>query len=106
MYPAGYILDMEYKLTSIKKFDKWLNKLKDQSTKRKILSRLDYISFSGNLGDHKQISQNLYELRFFFGGGIRVYFTIRDKKIVLLLAGGDKSSQEKDIKQALKLIQD
>jgi len=58
---------MEYMLRSTKNFQKWLRRVKDQSTKRKILVRLDRMA-NGNFGDYKQISPALFELRFFFGG--------------------------------------
>lgn len=61
---------------------------------------------NGNLGDHKQISGQLFELRFFFGPGFRVYYTFKDNSIILLLIGGDKSSQSNDIKKATQLIDD
>jgi len=48
----------------------------------------------------------LYELRFFGGAGIRIYYTIKGKSVVLLLTGGDKSSQEDDIKKAVKMIEE
>jgi putative addiction module killer protein len=57
----------------------------------------------GSFGDHKIISANLFELRMFFGPGFRVYFTIQGRKIIFLLAGGDKSTQKKDIAKAKEL---
>ena len=58
----------------------------------------------GNFGDHKQLSTQLYELRFVVGGGLRIYYTIRGKKIILLLTGGNKSSQSKDIATAKDML--
>ncbi len=58
----------------------------------------------GHFGDHKQISKDLFELRFFFGPGYRIYYTIRDDTIIFLLAGGDKSIQELDIKRAKEFL--
>lgn len=66
---------------------------------------LDRVSY-GNLGDCKTIADNLFELRCFFGGGIRLYFTIRQLQIVLLLVGGNKNSQERDIERAKKILED
>jgi putative addiction module killer protein len=57
----------------------------------------------GNLGDHKQIEGTLFELRFFFGSGYRVYFGKDGDTLILLLCGGDKSSQTKDIESAKRL---
>ena len=94
---------MRYELRSTRNFQKWLRKVRDQRTKEKILVRLDRMA-NGNFGDYKQISSSLLELRFFFGGGIRIYYTIRNNQIVLLLIGGDKSSQKNDIRRAQKML--
>ena len=94
---------MTYSLRSTKAFQKWLHKMRDQVTKRKVLARLERIK-NGNFGDYKQISPDLFELRFFFGGGLRIYYTVRDSQIVLLLIGGDKSSQSSDIEKAQRML--
>lgn len=60
----------------------------------------------GAFGDHKIIDANLFELRMFFGPGYRVYFTIRGREIIFLLAGGDKSTQTKDIAKAKELLEE
>jgi putative addiction module killer protein len=60
----------------------------------------------GNLGDYRTLGEGLYELRFFFGPGFRIYFTIRQGTIVFLLCGGDKSSQSKDIQKARQIMED
>lgn len=101
----GYIGGMRYELESTDIFDKWLNRLKDSSTKTRILARLSRIE-NGNFGDTKPISQDLFELRFFFGSGLRIYYTIQDGRVVVLLAGGDKSTQSKDINKALQLLKE
>ena len=94
---------MSYELHTTKDFDKWLRKLKDRSTKRKILARLVRIE-NGNFGDYKQIHADLFELRFFFGGGLRIYYTIRNNRIVVLLVGGNKSSQQGDIQKTQSIL--
>ena len=94
---------MNYLLNSADQFDKWLSKLKDRSVKIKVMSRLARVE-NGNFGDHKQISTDLFELRFFFGSGLRIYYTIQNKQVVFLLAGGDKSTQNKDIDLAKDLL--
>ncbi len=66
----------------------------------KRLARLEI----GNFGDHKQLAEGLFELRFFLGPGYRIYYTIKKQKIILLLTAGDKSSQQKNIDQALAII--
>jgi putative addiction module killer protein len=94
---------MKYELKSTEVFEKWLSKVKDRSGKIKILARLDRIQ-NGNFGDCKQIGKELYELRFFFGPGYRVYYTIKNNSVVILLAGGDKASQTKNIEKAKMLL--
>ncbi len=94
---------MEYEITSTNIFDKWFSRLKDRSIKRRILARLACIE-NGNFGDHKSIDTNIFELRFFFGGGLRIYYTIQDCRIVLFLVGGDKSSQSHDIEKSKQLL--
>tara|TARA_B100000614_G_scaffold235040_1_gene231520 strand:- start:103 stop:402 length:300 start_codon:yes stop_codon:yes gene_type:complete len=96
---------MKYALESTGQYDKWFRKLKDGSSKIKILARLSRIE-NGNFGDFKQLGSNLYELRLFFGPGFRIYYTIRGGRIVLLLAGGDKSSQQQDIEKAEVLLKE
>ena len=85
-------------------FDKWLNSLKDKTIVARILSRL-YRAEKGNFGDTKPVGTNLFEMRFFFGSGYRLYYTIKDEKVIFLLCGGDKSSQKKDIEHAKKLME-
>ena len=94
---------MQYEILSTDVLNKWFGKLKDAGVKQKILSRLARVE-NGNLGDCKQITQHLFELRFFFAGGLRIYYAIRGDRIILLLTGGDKSTQDKDIDRAEKLL--
>lgn len=82
-------------------FNEWLLTL-EKSDKLRILRRLDRITM-GNFGDHKQVSSNVYELRFFFGSGYRIYFAKDGDMLVVLLCGGDKDSQSKDIESAKRL---
>ena len=97
------MLSMKYELRSSKQYDKWFAKLKDSSIKIKVLARLDRVE-NGNFGDFKQIGSNLFELRFFFGSGLRIYYTIQEGRVLFLLAGGDKSTQSKDIERAAELL--
>ena len=94
---------MKYILETTVYFDNWLSKQRDTATKIKILARLSRVE-NGNFGDFKQLGPNLFELRLFFSPGFRIYYTIRGGKIVLLLVGGDKTSQAKDIKRAKALL--
>lgn len=82
-------------------FIEWLESFhKDKVTKHRIEVRLDRVLL-GNLGDHHPVGEGVSELRFDFGPGYRIYYGIEENKIVLLLCGGDKSSQKKDIKKAI-----
>ncbi|MBU1660517.1 MAG: type II toxin-antitoxin system RelE/ParE family toxin [Chloroflexi bacterium] len=80
-------------------FTNWLNNLRDPRTRRRILKRLWRLE-SKNCGDCKPVGDGVIELRFFFGSGYRVYFGEDGDKIVVLLFGGDKSSQCRDIQKA------
>ena len=80
-------------------FSKWLNDLRDPGIRRRILKRLIRVE-NGNYGDYKNVGGGVYDLRFFFGSGFRVYFGEDGKTIVVLLCGGDKDSQRIDIQKA------
>lgn len=82
-------------------FDRWFEDL-DVQTQARIDVRLDRISL-GNFGDYKSVGEGVYELRFFFGSGYRIYYGLVDKRIVLLLIGGSKKRQNRDIKIAQRL---
>ena len=83
-----------------KPFIEWLESLKDKTARYRIKERLDRVSL-GNLGDYKAIGEGVFELRFTFGAGYRIYFGQDADSIILLLSGGNKSSQKQDIKKAL-----
>ena len=80
-------------------FTEWLEGLRDQQGRRRILRRLRWIE-QGNFGDCRFLQEGVYELRLFFGPGYRVYFGKSEENIVVLLCGGDKSRQDEDIKLA------
>ena len=80
-------------------FTEWLKSLRDQRTRKRIQNRIARI-VSGNLGDHKSVGDGVFELRLDFGPGYRIYFGEVDNTIILLLCGGDKSSQNRDIERA------
>ena len=86
-------------------YDEWFESLKDRKIKDRIYSRFDRLLI-GNFGDYKQVDTDLYELRFFFGSGIRIYFTKQSGQIIILLCGGNKSTQSKDIKKAKELLKE
>ena len=70
-----------------------------------MLARLDRVAL-GNLGDYKQLNDNIFKLRLFFGSGYRIYYTIRNNQIILLLCGGDKKTQSKDIKRVIVILKE
>lgn len=81
-----------------KPFLDWFEKL-DLKNQAKISARLERIEI-GHYGDFKKLKNSINELRFFTGSGYRIYFAEENNKIIILLIGGDKSTQEKDIKKA------
>jgi putative addiction module killer protein len=80
-------------------FTDWVEGLRDGMTRKRILARLTRLE-SGNFGDCKPVGDGVSELRMFFGSGYRVYFAESINDLVILLCGGDKSSQDTDIQQA------
>ena len=96
---------MEVQLFHIKKtevFSKWYKQLKDIYAKKKNALRITQTEL-GNFGDFKSIGDGVYEMRIDYGPGYRIYYTKEDKLIVLLLVGGDKTTQQKDIELAKEL---
>jgi putative addiction module killer protein len=89
-----------YKTDSGKEpFEDWLTKIKDKTTKARIRRRVDRLSF-GHEGDCKSVGNGVYELRLMFGSGYRIYYGKSGDIVIVLLLGGDKGSQEEDIKKA------
>ena len=84
-------------------FAKWFKRLKDSDAKSRINLRIRRIALTGNLGDCKPVEDGIYEPRINYGPGYRMYFAQRGKEIILLLIGGDKFSQQRDIKKAKEL---
>jgi putative addiction module killer protein len=87
------------------KFRRWLNKLKDEKGKAKIVSRINRL-MEGLPGDVAPVSQGISELRIHDGPGYRMYFHPHGNKAIVLLAGGDKSTQSRDIKTARRILED
>jgi len=83
-------------------FKEWIRGLKDRIAQAVINARIRRVS-AGNFGDVEPVGGNVSELRIDYGPGYRVYFTKRGREIVLLLCGGDKSSQSRDVKIARKI---
>ena len=94
-----------FRLAETAVFSCWLGGLKDHRAKAAIVFRLRQVA-AGHWGDVKSVGGGVSELRWHIGPGYRVYFTRRGQQIVLLLAGGDKSSQTQDIAKAQKLAKE
>jgi putative addiction module killer protein len=104
MYLFGYNAFV-YSVFRTDEFDKWLGKLRDAKGKARIIARIRSAEL-GNLGDVSSVGGNISEMRIHFGPGYRVYFTLRGKQLIILLLGGDKSSQKRDINKAKSLAAD
>lgn len=83
-------------------FDDWLSALKDYKAVAKISARVERLAL-GNPGDVKPVGEGISEMRIPYGPGYRVYYTQTGKEVVLLLCGGDKATQDKDIKRAKEI---
>ena len=80
----------------------WINELKDRSARARIQVRVDRLAH-GNPGQHRNLTNGLSELKIGVGAGYRVYYTPRGEELIILLVGGDKSSQQNDIARAQEL---
>jgi putative addiction module killer protein len=83
-------------------FARWIDKLSDIRARARILVRIERLSM-GNAGDMKSVGRGVWELRIDYGPGYRVYYTKMGQTVIILLAGGNKSTQAKDIKAALRI---
>ena len=90
---------MEFEIEKTKAFDKWLKKMKDRQAMLAILKRLNRVQI-GNFGDYKSVGGGVSEMRVDHGPGYRLYYTVRENRIVFMLYGGHKKSQKNDIKKA------
>lgn len=87
-------------------FKGWLAKLKDRQAIARINARIRRVAESGNFGDAKSARDGVSEMRIDYGPGYRIYFVQRGPVIVILLAGGDKRTQDADIKRAIEIAKD
>lgn len=94
---------MEIRQTEV--FAHWLRGLHDRQARARIQVRIDRLQL-GLLGDVKPVGEGVSELRVDFGPGYRVYFVRRGKELIILLAGGDKRTQDRDIKRAIELARE
>jgi len=91
-----------YIIKQLPQFKAWLLGLKDGMTRRRLARRLEKAQ-NGNLGDIKPVGDGVFEMREHFGPGWRMYYTQRDGILIVMLGGGDKSSQNEDIARAQSL---
>lgn len=89
-----------YFIEKTEEFDKWLRKLKDLRAKAKIIFRIQKLEEEEHLGDVKSVGDGISEIRINYAKGYRIYFKLYGDKIIILLIGGDKSTQSTDIKKA------
>ena len=92
-----------FALEQTETFCKWRTALRDERARAAIASRLDRLAY-GHAGDVAPVGEGIGELRIHYGPGYRIYFHRRGKTVILLLCGGDKGSQAKDIKLAKRLL--
>jgi putative addiction module killer protein len=102
---------MDYTVTMLEviqseTYARWFEKLKDRQAKARINARIRRLEVTGNFGDVKPVREGVSELRIDHGPGYRIYFMQKGTILVLLLAGGDKSTQTADIKTAIKIAND
>ncbi len=112
MYLVGYntqCMEIEieiYEMSSGKRpFEAWFEDIREILTRAKVLTRLDRLKL-GNFGDCKNVGDGVSELRIHYGPGIRIYYSKIGNKVVLLLCGGEKRSQVKDINRAKEYLRD
>jgi len=101
MYPFDYACLM-FIIKTIPEFDAWLDGLKNRTTRLRLSRRLDKAQ-RGNWGDIKPVSDGVFEMREHFGPGWRMYYVQRNNVLIVMLGGGNKNTQAKDIKKAIEL---
>lgn len=104
MYPFGYNMSM-YSVIETEEFSEWLSKLKDRMTRARLIARLAKARL-GNLGDIKPVGEGVFEMREFFGPGWRMYYVEQAGAIVLMLGGGDKANQSRDIQRTIDMAKE
>lgn len=91
-----------YEIRKTEAYALWLDNLRDIRARAKVLARVERLA-AGNPGDVSPVGKGVSELRIDYGPGYRVYYTMRGRELIILLAGGDKNTQAADIKKALSL---
>lgn len=93
---------MTYTVKRLEEFSDWLKGLKDGLTRLRLIKRLRKVQL-GNLGDVESVGEGVYEMREHFGPGWRMYFVQRAGVLIVMVGGGDKSTQQTDINRAIEL---
>ena len=102
--PVNYSSQVS-KVVRSESFDRWLRKLKDRRAAARVLVRIDRLA-AGNPGDVKPVGEGISELRINYGPGYRIYYLQDGDKLIVLLCGGDKSTQDDDIKNARRIAKE
>ena len=93
---------MSFKIALLPEFEAWLASIKDGITRQRLIRRLERVE-EGTLGDVQPVGEGVSEMREHFGAGWRMYFVQRGAQMIVMLGGGDKSTQQRDIKKAIQL---
>lgn len=93
---------MAYTVKRLEEFSEWLKGLKDGLTRLRLIKRLRKVQL-GNLGDVESVGEGVYEMREHFGPGWRMYYVQRGGVLIVMIGGGDKSTQQTDINRAIEL---
>jgi putative addiction module killer protein len=101
MSTIGYMIEVRQTVH----YRSWFDSLTDVVAKRRIAARIDRVAY-GLMGDVKPVGEGVSELRLDFGPGYRIYFVQRGRELIILLAGGDKGSQKRDIKDAIAIAKE
>ena len=96
---------MRYEVVKGDEFLRWLMRLRDKRAQARISVRLDRLE-EGNFGDHRSVGRGVSELRINVGLGYRVYYVIRERVVVVLLCGGAKATQQRDIERAQRMAEE
>jgi putative addiction module killer protein len=94
-----------YDIEKTEEFDIWLDNLRDINAKGFILKRITIMS-NGSLGETRSLGESVFEAKIRYGPGYRLYFVNKGSRIIVLLCGGDKSTQSRDIKKAKELAKE
>ena len=94
-----------YEIEMTEEFVNWLNGLQDSKTQKIVVKRIRTISL-GTFGDVRSLDNGLFEAKIHYGPGYRLYFVNRGQRIIIMLCGGDKSTQKRDLKRARELAKE